>query len=71
MVSYSWEQQAAVLKIVDELKGRFSLDVWVDVEQMEGSTVDSMAGAVENASVVVICEPPLPYATGPGDAPAD
>ena len=28
---------------------------WIDVEQMGGSTLDAMAGAVENAAVVLIC----------------
>jgi len=30
-------------------------DVWIDLEQMGGSTLEAMAKAVENASVVLIC----------------
>ena len=30
-------------------------NVWIDVEQMGGSTLEAMASAVENASVVLIC----------------
>ena len=29
--------------------------VWIDVEQMGGSTLEAMAEAVENACVVIIC----------------
>ena len=29
--------------------------VWIDVEQMGGSTLEAMAGAVENAKVVLVC----------------
>ncbi len=28
--------------------------VWIDVDQMEGSTLEAMAAAVENAAVVII-----------------
>ena len=28
--------------------------VWIDVDQMEGSTLEAMAGAVEHAAVVLI-----------------
>jgi hypothetical protein len=30
-------------------------NVWMDVDQMSGSTLDAMAAAVENAAVVLIC----------------
>ena len=30
-------------------------DVWIDLEQMGGSTLEAMASAVENAAVVLIC----------------
>lgn len=29
--------------------------VWLDIDNMEGSTLEAMAGAVENASVVLVC----------------
>ena len=29
--------------------------VWIDVEQMAGSTLDAMAAGIENASVVLMC----------------
>ena len=29
--------------------------MWMDVDEMSGSTLEAMASAVENASVVLIC----------------
>jgi hypothetical protein len=53
MVSYNWGHQAIILRVVAALQAR-GYDVWVDVEQMKGSTVDTMALAVENAAVMVM-----------------
>ena len=53
MVSYCWAQQAVVKRIHAALVKR-GYAVWIDVEQMTGSTVDAMALAVENAEVVLI-----------------
>ena len=30
-------------------------NVWMDIENMEGSLLESMARAIENASVVLVC----------------
>ena len=41
-----------------ELKNRLRTSgyrVWMDLEQMGGSTLDAMAKAVENSSVVLVC----------------
>ena len=54
MISYSWAQQAGVLRVAAELKAR-GFTLWVDVEQMQGCTIDAMALAVENAAVVLVC----------------
>ena len=54
MISYSWAQQAGVLRVATELKAR-GFTLWVDVEQMQGCTIDAMASAVENAAVVLVC----------------
>lgn len=54
MISYSWEQQPVVLRFAECLKSR-GFKIWIDVEHMTGSTVDAMADAVENVSVVCIC----------------
>jgi hypothetical protein len=53
MVSYNWGHQTVILRVVAGLQTR-GYDVWVDVEQMKGSTVDTMALAVENAAVMVM-----------------
>eukprot|EP01052_Picozoa_sp_SAG31_P013520 SAG31_NODE_814_length_11876_cov_16.478984_1_plen_1874_part_00 len=53
MISYCWDQQSQVKRVHAALVSR-SYHVWIDVEQMTGSTVDSMALAVENAEVMLI-----------------
>ncbi|CAF1021469.1 unnamed protein product [Didymodactylos carnosus] len=53
MLSYCWAQQPIVLKIRDFLRSK-GYKVWIDVEQMAGSTLSAMAEAVENAEVVLI-----------------
>ena len=54
MISYQWDSQ----KVLVELKNRLRASgyrVWMDLEQMGGSTLDAMAKAVENSSVVLVC----------------
>ena len=53
MISYSWAQQPIVLKVNGALQ-QSGVPVWIDVEQMRGSTVDAMAAAVENAACLLI-----------------
>ena len=53
MMSYNWEYQSTVLRVIKTLKAR-GFFVWVDVESVEGSLVDSMAEGVENAAVMLI-----------------
>eukprot|EP01051_Picozoa_sp_SAG22_P016367 SAG22_NODE_2298_length_2742_cov_2.665910_2_plen_346_part_01 len=52
-ISYCWDQQAVIKRVHAALKSR-AYRTWIDIEQMMGSTVDAMAGAVENAEVVLI-----------------
>ncbi|XP_013385107.1 uncharacterized protein LOC106155047 [Lingula anatina] len=54
MISYNWGDQKVLLKVKDELRRR-GFNIWMDVEQMGGSTLQAMAEAVENAAVVLIC----------------
>lgn len=54
MVSYAWAQQETVLRIRTAL-GQLGHHVWIDVEQMSGSTVDSMAAAIDSAQAVIYC----------------
>ena len=54
MISYQGDSQ----KVLVELKNRLRASgyrVWMDLEQIGGSTLDAMAKAVENSSVVLVC----------------
>jgi male-specific lethal 1 len=53
MASYNWDPQDTILRWVTALQAR-GYTIWVDVEQMMGSTVDAMAEAVEGAEVMLI-----------------
>lgn len=53
MISYQWDCQEIVLRVKDELKSA-GFNVWIDVENIEGSTLQSMASAVENCMVFVM-----------------
>ena len=53
MISYQWDSQPTVLMVSEKLRSAgFSL--WIDVENMSGSTLESMASAVENCSVFLM-----------------
>lgn len=52
MLSYCWDNQRVVHRIHRALRLR-GYAVWIDVEQMQGSTVDAMAAAVEASHHVV------------------
>ncbi|XP_072048355.1 uncharacterized protein [Amphiura filiformis] len=54
MISYNWEHQKTALKIRDELK-RSGYKVWIDVEKMQGDTLECMAKAVKQADVILMC----------------
>jgi hypothetical protein len=53
MVSYNWDHQPVIKRIHSALVQR-GYSMWIDVEQMKGSTVDAMSLAVEDAAVVLI-----------------
>ncbi|XP_052084596.1 uncharacterized protein LOC127721827 isoform X2 [Mytilus californianus] len=53
-ISYSWKEKEIVLKLKDLLQEK-GLLIWIDTEQMRGSTLQAMAEAVENAALVLIC----------------
>ncbi|XP_064596403.1 uncharacterized protein LOC135463013 [Liolophura sinensis] len=53
-ISYSWSDRVHVMEIADRLK-KEGYNIWIDVEQMGGSTLQAMAEATENATVVLIC----------------
>ena len=54
MISYQWDSQEVLLEVKNRLQAS-GYRVWMDLEQMGGSTLEAMAKAVENASVVLVC----------------
>ena len=54
MISYQWDSQEVLVEVKNRLQAS-GYRVWMDLEQMKGSTLDAMAEAVENASVVLVC----------------
>ena len=54
MISYNWGHQETVLEFREALRAN-GFPVWIDVEQMNGSTLEAMAEAVEGAAVILMC----------------
>lgn len=53
MISYQWDVQKSMIHVRNELQSQ-GYKVWMDIDEMGGSTLESMARAVENASVVLM-----------------
>ena len=54
MISYQWDVQKSMIQLKNQLQAQ-GYKVWMDIDEMGGSTLESMARAVENASVVLVC----------------
>lgn len=54
MISYNTHSRELCLKIKSELE-KLNWKVWIDVNEIHGSSLDSMAQAVENSKCVLIC----------------
>lgn len=54
MISYNWGHQPMVKQIRDSLRNS-GIKVWMDVDDMHGSTLQAMAKVVEQADIVLIC----------------
>jgi hypothetical protein len=54
MISYNWDNQHIVVELANQLKKAGCL-VWLDLEEMVGSSLEAMASAVESSQVVLIC----------------
>ena len=54
MISYQWDAQQVLVEVKNKLQAS-GYRVWMDLEQMGGSTLDAMAKGVENAAVVLVC----------------
>ena len=53
MMSYNWDHQPTIKRVVAALQAA-GFNVWLDVQQMRGSTVDAMSKAVEDASIMLL-----------------
>ena len=51
MLSYNWGHQKEIKQIMQALRSR-GYNIWIDIEKMQGSTVEAMADAVEGAAVM-------------------
>ena len=54
MISYNTGSRELCLKIKEELE-RFNFKVWIDVNEIHGSSLESMANAVEKSECVLMC----------------
>ena len=54
MISYQQDAQEIMIQVKNQLQAN-GCRVWMDLEQMSGSTLETRAKAVENAAVVLIC----------------
>ncbi|XP_077993207.1 uncharacterized protein LOC144447176 [Glandiceps talaboti] len=54
MISYQWDVQNVMIKVKERLEAN-GYRVWMDLEQMGGSTLQAMAEAVENSAVILMC----------------
>jgi len=54
MISYQWGSQEIVKKIASALK-KTGYKIWLDIDHMQGSTLQAMAEAVEKSQVVIVC----------------
>lgn len=54
MISYNWSYQDILIKVCQYLRGN-NFKVWMDVDDLVGSTLEAMARAVEQAEVVLVC----------------
>lgn len=54
MISYNWGNQATILRLAKSLKEK-GYAVWLDVDEMKGSTLEAMADAIENSALVLMC----------------
>jgi hypothetical protein len=54
MISYNFASRAICLEIKKKLESR-GYKIWIDVEEIHGSSLDAMAKAVENSFCVLMC----------------
>lgn len=52
MISYCWNEQPTIKRLHKALVAR-GFSIWLDIEQMQGSTVCAMAEAIDNACIIL------------------
>ena len=52
MISYCWNEQPTIKRLHKALVAR-GFSIWLDIEQMHGSTVCAMAEAIDNACIIL------------------
>ena len=53
MISYQWDHQKIFIDVRDALL-KAGHKVWMDIDQMGGSTLEAMANAVEGAKLILM-----------------
>jgi hypothetical protein len=54
MISYNWGNQRMVKRIAKYLRDH-GITVWIDVDNLQGSIVEAMANAIEQADIFLMC----------------
>ena len=54
MISYQWDVQSTMIQVKNRLQAA-GYKVWMDLDDMGGSTLEAMAKAVEDSAVVLVC----------------
>lgn len=54
MLSYNWAHQNIVAELKTELE-KAGYKTWMDIDKMQGSTLEAMANAVEESDAIILC----------------
>ncbi|CAF3373963.1 unnamed protein product [Rotaria socialis] len=55
MISYCWAESELAHRIFGHLSEKLGYKIWIDIEQMHGSTIEAMANAVDGAEFILMC----------------
>jgi len=55
MISYNWDHQNIVKKIVEYLEKDSLFKVWLDIKNMSGNIIQAMSNAIDESNVVLVC----------------
>jgi hypothetical protein len=54
MISYNTQSREVCVKIKNALE-QMGFAIWIDIENIHGSSLEAMAGAIENSDCILIC----------------